>query len=56
MVNVPAGIEDNTRIRIAGEGEAGIRGGSSGDLYVFISVKPHDIYQVDGADLHFKLT
>ena len=37
MVNVPAGIEDNTRIRIAGEGEAGIRGGSSGDLYVFIS-------------------
>jgi molecular chaperone DnaJ len=55
VVNVPAGIEDNTRIRIAGEGEAGIRGGSSGDLYVFISVKPHDIYQVDGADLHFKL-
>ena len=55
VINVPAGIEDNTRIRIAGEGEAGIRGGSSGDLYVFISVKPHDIYQVDGADLHFKL-
>jgi len=55
IVNIPAGIENNTRIRIAGEGEAGIRGGSSGDLYVFISVKPHEIYQVDGADLHFKL-
>ncbi len=55
MVNVPSGIEDNTRIRIAGEGEAGLRGGSSGDLYVFISVKPHDIYKVEGANLHFKL-
>lgn len=55
MVNIPAGIENNTRIRIAGEGEAGIRGGSPGDLYLFVSVKPHDIYQVDGADLHFKL-
>lgn len=55
IVNVPAGIENNTRIRIAGEGEAGIRGGSSGDLYVFISIKPHDIYQVDGNNLHCKL-
>lgn len=55
MVNVPSGIENNTRIRIAGEGEAGLRGGSAGDLYVFISVKQHDIYQVEGANLHFKL-
>jgi molecular chaperone DnaJ len=55
MINVPSGIESNTRIRITGEGEAGLRGGSAGDLYVFVSVKPHDIYQVEGAHLHFKL-
>ena len=55
MVNVPSGIENNTRIRITGEGESGIRGGSAGDLYVFVSVKQHDIYQVEGAHLHFKL-
>ena len=55
MVTIPSGIENNTRIRITGEGEAGARGGSPGDLYVFISVKPHDIYQVEGANLHFKL-
>jgi molecular chaperone DnaJ len=55
IVNIPAGIEDNTRIRIAGEGEAGIRGGLAGDLYVFVSIKPHDIFQVSGSDLHFKL-
>lgn len=55
VVNIPAGVENNTRIRIAGEGEAGIRGGASGDLYVFISVKEHDIYKVEGANLHCKL-
>lgn len=55
IVNVPAGIEDNTRIRITGEGESGIRGGSSGDLYVFVSIKPHDIYKVEGDNLHCKL-
>ena len=55
VVNVPAGIENNTRIRIAGEGEAGIRGGASGDLYVFVSIKPHNLYKIDGSDLHFKL-
>ena len=56
IVNVPAGIENNTRIRIAGEGEAGIRGGAAGDLYVFISVKPHEIYQAEeGGNLHCKL-
>lgn len=55
VVNIPAGVENNTRIRIAGEGEAGIRGGGSGDLYVFISVKEHDIYKVEGANLHCKL-
>ena len=40
-VNVPAGIEDGTRIRLAGEGEAGARGGPQGDLYIFLSIKPH---------------
>ena len=55
IVNVPAGIEHNTRIRIAGEGEAGIRGGLAGDLYVFVNVEAHDIYQVEGSNLHCKL-
>ena len=50
-VNIPAGVEDGTRIRLAGEGEAGMRGGAAGDLYIFLSVKPHPFYQRDGADL-----
>lgn len=51
-VNIPAGIEDGTRIRLSGEGEAGLRGGPAGDLYIFLSVKPHAFYQRDGADLY----
>jgi molecular chaperone DnaJ len=54
-VNIPAGIEDGTRIRLAGEGEAGFRGGPDGDLYIFISVKPHEFFQRDGADLYCKV-
>ncbi|MBN9469016.1 MAG: molecular chaperone DnaJ [Bosea sp.] len=50
-VNIPAGVEDGTRIRLAGEGEAGLRGGPAGDLYIFLSIKPHAIFQRDGADL-----
>ncbi|CAN5384143.1 molecular chaperone DnaJ [soil metagenome] len=50
-VNIPAGIEDGTRIRLAGEGEAGLRGGPSGDLYIFLSLKPHEFFQRDGADI-----
>jgi molecular chaperone DnaJ len=50
-VNIPAGVEDGTRIRLAGEGEAGLRGGPPGDLYIFLSIKPHPFYQRDGADL-----
>ncbi len=50
-VDIPAGVEDGTRIRISGEGEAGVQGGPSGDLYLFISVKPHEFFQRDGADL-----
>ena len=53
-VNIPSGIEDGTRIRLAGEGEAGQRGGPSGDLYIFLSVKPHEFFQRDGADLYCK--
>ncbi|MFM7083840.1 MAG: molecular chaperone DnaJ, partial [Hyphomicrobium sp.] len=41
-VNIPAGVEDGTRIRLGGEGEAGLRGGAAGDLYIFISIKPHE--------------
>jgi molecular chaperone DnaJ len=50
-VNIPAGVEDGTRIRLAGEGEAGLRGGPAGDLYIFLSLKPHDFFQRDGADI-----
>lgn len=54
-VNIPAGIDDGTRIRLSGEGEAGLRGGPSGDLYIFLSVKPHELFQRDGADLYCKV-
>jgi molecular chaperone DnaJ len=54
-VNVPAGVEDGTRIRLAGEGEAGMRGGPPGDLYIFLSVKPHGFFQRDGADLYCRV-
>jgi molecular chaperone DnaJ len=51
-VNIPAGIEDGTRIRLTGEGEAGLRGGPAGDLYIFMSVRPHQFFQREGADLY----
>ena len=54
-VNIPAGVEDGTRIRLANEGEAGLRGGPSGDLYIFLSVKPHEFFQRDGSDLFCKV-
>ncbi|MDQ7260601.1 molecular chaperone DnaJ [Paracoccus sp. PS-1] len=47
-VNIPAGVETGTRIRLAGEGEAGMRGGPAGDLYIFIEVKEHPIFLRDG--------
>src|SRR5271155_859548 len=50
-VNIPQGVEDGTRIRLAAEGEAGLRGGPAGDLYIFVSMKPHPFFQRDGADL-----
>lgn len=54
-VKIPAGIEDDTRMRIAGGGEAGIRGGENGDLYVFVSVKEHKLYERDGANLYTRI-
>ncbi len=50
-VNIPAGVETGTRIRLSGEGEAGLRGGPSGDLYIFIEVAEHPLFQRDGIDL-----
>ena len=49
-VNVPAGVDNGTRIRLSGEGEAGARGSSPGDLYIFIDIKDHSIFQRDGKD------
>ena len=54
-VNIPTGVEDGTRIRLAGEGEAGLRGGPAGDLYIFLEVAPHEFFQRDGADLHCRV-
>jgi molecular chaperone DnaJ len=51
-VKIPAGVEDGTRIRLSGEGDSGGRGGSPGDLYLFLSVKPHSLFERDGADLY----
>jgi molecular chaperone DnaJ len=51
-VDVPPGVEEGTRIRLSGEGQAGVNGGPPGDLYIFISVAPHPIFQRDGHDLY----
>jgi molecular chaperone DnaJ len=54
-VHIPAGVEDGTRIRLASEGEAGMRGGPQGDLYIFLSIKPHPVFQREGADLYCRV-
>lgn len=54
-VNIPAGVEDGTRIRLAGEGEAGVRGGPAGDLYIFLALAAHPFFQRDGADLYCRV-
>jgi molecular chaperone DnaJ len=51
-VDVPPGVEEGTRIRLSGEGAAGVNGGPAGDLYIFLSVAEHPIFQRDGHDLH----
>jgi molecular chaperone DnaJ len=54
-VTIPPGVEDGTRIRLAGEGEAGLRGGGNGDLYIFLGVRAHQLFQRDGANIHCRV-
>jgi molecular chaperone DnaJ len=54
-VNIPAGVEDGTRIRLAGEGEAGMNGAQAGDLYIFLTIATHPIFRRDGSDLHCRV-
>ncbi len=54
-VNIPAGVETGTKIRLAGEGEAGLRGGPTGDLYIFVEVKEHILFQRDGSNLYCRV-
>jgi molecular chaperone DnaJ len=54
-VQIPAGVEDGTRIRLAGEGEVGLRGAQPGDLYIFIAVSAHRLFQRDGANIHCRV-
>lgn len=51
-IRIPAGVDSGTRLRSSGNGDAGLRGGPAGDLYVFISIKQHEMFERDGADLH----
>jgi len=55
MVTIPAGVDNGNRIRIIGEGNAGIRGGSSGNLYVTLSVLPHKLFTREGDDILYEL-
>jgi len=54
-VNIPAGVEDGTRIRLAGEGEAGLRGSPPGDLYIFLSIGAHRFFQREGANIYCRV-
>ncbi len=54
-VDIPAGVDDGTRIRLSGDGEAGLQGGQPGDLYIFLSIKGHRLFQRDGADLYCRV-
>lgn len=53
-VSIPSGVEDGTRIRLSDEGEAGLRGAPAGDLYIFLSMRPHRLFKRDGANIHCK--
>ena len=54
-VNIPSGVEDGTRIRLSGEGEAGLRGSPAGDLYIFLSLQAHEVFQRDGANIYCRV-
>ena len=54
-VKIPKGVDDGTRIRVSGKGEAGSKGGSSGDLYLFISIDNHDIFKRAEENLYYEL-
>jgi molecular chaperone DnaJ len=54
-VKIPAGVDQDDRIRLSGEGEAGVNGGPTGDLYVVVQLKPHSVFQRQGADLHCEM-
>ena len=54
-VNIPPGVEDGTRIRLAGEGEAGLRGAPAGDLYIFLQLQPHRLFQREAADIYCRV-
>ena len=54
-VKIPAGVDQDDRIRLTGEGEAGLNSGPSGDLYVVVNLKPHAVFQREGADLHCEM-
>ena len=54
FANIPKGVDDGTRIRLSGKGEAGIKGGTNGDLYIFVSIKPHSIFKRSEENLFFE--
>jgi molecular chaperone DnaJ len=54
-VKIPAGVDEGDRIRLSGEGEAGVNGGPTGDLYVVVHLKQHEIFQREGGDLHCEM-
>jgi molecular chaperone DnaJ len=54
-VKIPTGVDEGDRIRLSGEGEAGVNGGPTGDLYVVIHLKPHEIFQREGGNLHCEM-
>jgi len=55
LVKIPAGVDDGSQIRLSGEGEAGTRGGSMGDLYVILSVEQHELFLRDGDNILYEL-
>ena len=55
LFSIPAGVDTGTRIRLSGKGEAGLRGGPAGDLYIFVNVDPHAIFTRDGNNLYTRI-